>query len=105
MNEVIGFAAVIVSIFAGILFQNGRLDRVESRLTERMDKNQAEMSGRIDQLSARMDRMQSELNGRMDRMQSELNIRIDRIQADLIVFFRDLGRHDARIEAMEKKAS
>jgi hypothetical protein len=101
MNEVIGFGAVIVSIFAGILFQNGRLDRVESRLTERMDKNQAEMSGRMDQLNGRID----QLSARMDRMQLELNIRIDRIQADLIVFFRDLGRHDAKIEAMEKKAS
>lgn len=101
MNEVIGFGAVIVSIFAGILFQNGRLDRVESRLTERMDKNQAEMSGRMDQLNGRID----QLSARMDRMQSELNVRIDRIQADLIVFFRDLGRHDAKIEAMEKKSS
>jgi hypothetical protein len=76
MNEIIGFAAVIVSIFAGILFQNGRLDRVESRLAERIDKNH-----------------------------SELSARLDRMQAGLIVFYRDLGRHYAKIEALEKKAS
>ena len=72
MNEVIGFAAVIVSIFAGTLFNNSRFNSVD----------------------ARMDRMQVELNGRMDRM-----------QADLAQFYRDLGRHDAKIETLEKKAS
>jgi hypothetical protein len=83
MNEVIGFAAVIVSIFAGTLFNNSRFNSVD----------------------ARMDRMQVELNGRMDRMQVELNGRMDRMQADLAQFYRDLGRHDAKIETLEKKAS
>jgi prefoldin subunit 5 len=72
MNEVIGFAAVIVSIFAGMLFNNSRFSAIDVRL----------------------DRMQAELNGRMDRM-----------QADLSQFYRDIGRHDAKIETLEKKAS
>ena len=72
MNEIIGFAAVIVSIFAGMLFNNSRFRAIDGRL----------------------DRMQSELNGRMDRM-----------QADLSQFYRDLGRHDAKIDSLEKKAS
>ena len=72
MNEIIGFAAVIVSIFAGMLFNNSRFGAIDTRL----------------------DRMQGELNGRMDRM-----------QADLSQFYRDLGRHDAKIETLEKKAS
>jgi uncharacterized membrane-anchored protein YhcB (DUF1043 family) len=89
MNEIIGFAAVIVSIFAGMLFNNSRFSTIDAR---------------FDTVDSRMDRMQTELNGRMDRMQTELNDRMDRMQADLSQFYRDLGHHDAKIEALEKKA-
>jgi hypothetical protein len=83
MNEFIGFAAVIVSIFAGILFNNSRFGAIDARL----------------------DRLQSETDGKLDRMQTNLNGRMDRMQADLSQFYRDLGRHDAKIETLEKKAS
>ena len=59
MTEIIGFAVVIVSIFAGMLFNNSRFSAIEQRL--------------------------------------------DRMQADLSQFYRDLGRHDAKIEILEKK--
>jgi hypothetical protein len=101
MNEIIGFAVVIVTIFAGMLFNNSRFNLIDARFTStdaRLDHMQAELNGRID-------RMQTELNGRMDKMQTELNGRIDRVQGDLGQFFRELGRHDARIESIEKKAS
>jgi len=97
MNEVLGFAAVIVSILAAQLFNNARLNAVESRLEARIDRLQTEFNGR-------MDRMQTEFNGRLDRMHAELSGRMDRIQADLAQFFRELGRQDARIESIEKKA-
>jgi hypothetical protein len=61
MNEIIGFAAVIVSIFVGILFNNSHFNAIDARL--------------------------------------------DRMQSDLSQFYRDLGRHDAKIETLEKKAS
>jgi hypothetical protein len=61
MNGFIGFAAVIVSIFVGMLFNNARFGAIDARL--------------------------------------------DRMQADLSQFYRDLGRHDAKIETLEKKAS
>jgi uncharacterized membrane-anchored protein YhcB (DUF1043 family) len=90
MNEVIGFAAVIVSIFVGMLFNNSRFSAIDARL----DRMQSEMDGKFDHVQSRMDRMQSELSGRMDR-----------VQGDLGQFFRELGRHDAKIESIEKKAS
>jgi uncharacterized membrane-anchored protein YhcB (DUF1043 family) len=90
MNEIIGFAAVIVSIFVGMLFNSSRFNAIDARFSA---------------IDARLDRMQGELNGRMDRMQGELNGRMDRMQADLSQFYRDLGRHDAKIESIEKKAS
>jgi uncharacterized membrane-anchored protein YhcB (DUF1043 family) len=68
MNEIIGFAAVIVSIFAGMLFNNSRFNTIEARF-------------------------------------SSIDTRLDRMQADLSQFYRDLGRHDAKIESLEKKAS
>ena len=100
MNEIIGFAAVVVTIFAGILFNNSRFNLIDARFTSidaRLDHMQTELNGRID-------RLHNELNGRMDRMQAELNGRIDRVQGDLGQFFRELGRHDARIDSIEKKA-
>ena len=90
MNEIIGFAAVIVSIFVGMLFNNARFGAIDTRLNRMQD----EMNGKLDQMQSRMDRMQSELSGRMDRVQSDLG-----------QFFRELGRHDAKIESIEKKAS
>jgi len=75
MNKVLGFAAVIFSVLAAQLFNNSRLNAVESRL------------------ESRIDRMQTELTGRMDRM-----------QADLAQFYRELGRQAAKIESIEKKA-
>lgn len=116
MNEVIGFGAVIVSIFAGMLFNNGRfglidarLDQMERDLTKRIDEVRGELSGRIDRvqsdLRGRIDQVQADLIGRIDRVQTELGGRIDRVQADLSQFYMDLGRHDAKIEGLEKKAS
>jgi len=90
VNEIIGFAVVIVTIFAGILFNNSRFNAID---------------GRFAAIDARLDHMQTELNGRIDRLQAELNGRIDRVQGDLGQFFRELGRHDARIESIEKKAN
>ena len=90
MNEMIGFAVVIVTIFAGILFNNSRFNAIDARFNS---------------TDARLDHMQTERNGRIDHLQAELNGRIDRVQGDLGRFFRELGRHDARIESIEKKAS
>jgi hypothetical protein len=101
MNEIIGFAAVIVSIFAGMLFNNSRFNTIEGRFSSidtRLDRMQSETNDKFN-------RMQSETNDKFDRMQSEINGRLDRMQSDLSVFYRDLGRHDAKIESLEKKAS
>jgi hypothetical protein len=68
MNEIIGFAAVIVSIFAGMLFNNSRFNMIDSRFTA-------------------------------------IDARLDRMQADLSQFYHELGRHDAKIDHLEKKAS
>jgi uncharacterized membrane-anchored protein YhcB (DUF1043 family) len=93
MNEIVGFAAVIVSIFAGILLNNARLNKLEEKV-----------DARFNEVDRRFERMQAEINSRFERMQAEINGRFDRIQQDLIVFYRDLGRHDAKIEGLEKKA-
>jgi hypothetical protein len=94
MNEVYGFAAVIVMIFVGMLFNNNRFSSLESR----MDKMNSDLTGRID-------KMRSDLTGRIDRMESDLNMRLDRQQADLSQFYETLGRHDAKLEMLKKKAS
>jgi hypothetical protein len=66
MNEIIGFAAVIVSIFAGMLFNNSRFIMIDARF-------------------------------------NAIDARLDRMQADLSQFYRELGRHDVRIDNLEKR--
>lgn len=72
----IGIPSLLVLV--GIFLNNARFGAID---------------GRFSTIEARLDRMQADLNGRMDRM-----------QADLSQFYRDLGRHDAKIENLEKKA-
>ena len=45
------------------------------------------------------DRLESSLGSRMDRLET----RLDRIEADLREFYRTLGRHDARLDNLEKR--
>jgi acyl carrier protein phosphodiesterase len=47
MNEIIGFAAVIVSIFAGMLFNSSRFNAIDahfSAIDARLDRMQADLS-------------------------------------------------------------
>jgi uncharacterized membrane-anchored protein YhcB (DUF1043 family) len=101
MNEFIGFAAVIVSIFVGMLFNNARFGAIDTRLNRMQD----EMNGKFDRMQSETDGKFDQMHSRMDRMQSELSGRMDRVQGDLGQFFREIGRHDAKIESIEKKAS
>jgi hypothetical protein len=123
MTEIYGFAAVIVTIFVGMLFNNHQFGSIETRLNgidSRVDKMNSDLSGRINymgetlnaridqmktELTARIDHMGETLNVRMNHMDSNLNMRLDRQQSDLSQFYENLGRHDAKIEMLEKKAS
>jgi hypothetical protein len=77
MHDIWGFAAILVTILAGMYFNNRGLDKLETR---------------VDKLDDRM------IKG-FDKIES----RLDRMQADLSQFYRDLGDHAARIDMMEKK--
>jgi len=98
MNEVYGFAAVIFSIAVAQVFSNrqmnGRLDKVETSIKEVRTE-----------LVARIDRVQADLTARIDKVQADLTARIDRVQSDLNTFNRELGRHDSRLDGLERKAS
>jgi len=59
----------------------------------------------VDKLESRMDARFNSVDSRIDRMKTEIDGRLDRIQSDLSQFYRDLGDHGARIEALEKRAS
>jgi peptidoglycan hydrolase CwlO-like protein len=109
MNEVYGFAAVIFSIAVAQVFSNrqmnGRLDKVETSIKE----VRTELVARIDRvqadLTARIDKVQADLTARIDKVQADLTARIDRVQSDLNTFNRELGRHDSRLDGLERKAS
>jgi len=56
MTEIYGFAAVIVTIFVGMLFNNHQFGSIETRLNG---------------IDLRIDKMNSDLTGRIDRMESD----------------------------------
>jgi uncharacterized membrane-anchored protein YhcB (DUF1043 family) len=85
MHDLGGFAAILLAILAGAYFNNRGQDKLEAR---------------IDRLANRMDGLESRVNSGFDKIEA----RLDRMQSDLSQFYRDLGDHGARIEALEKRA-
>jgi hypothetical protein len=67
-------AMVLIAVLAGILFNNSKLDKLESRLDTRINS-----------------------------LESRVNAGFDRMQADMAQFYRILGQHDSRLDNLEKK--
>ncbi len=77
MHDAYTIGIPLLAIFAGIFLNNKQLDKLETRLDSRFD---------------RIDRRFDLLEGRMDKMQS-----------DLSQFYMILGKHDARLDSLERK--
>lgn len=90
MHDTITVGLPLLAILFGILLNQRATDKVEAK---------------VDKLETKMDTRFSTVDARIDRMQSEIDARLDRMQADLSQFYRDLGDHGARIDALEKRAS
>jgi tetrahydromethanopterin S-methyltransferase subunit G len=71
------FFVLLLSVLAGVIWQ-------------RVDYHQ--LSGRIEDLRSHVDRANDNLSGR-----------VDRVGDDLKQFYRDLGRHESRLDNIEKK--
>lgn len=78
MHDLIVVGVPLLAILAGILFNNSTSNSNTVKIEARIDK----VETRIDNLAARIDRM----------------------QADLSQFYMILGKHEGKIEALEKKA-
>jgi outer membrane murein-binding lipoprotein Lpp len=74
MEPVGPMAIVLLAVLAGILFNNSKLDKLESRL-----------------------------DARINSLESRVNAGFDRMQADMAQFYRILGQHDSRLNNLEKK--
>ncbi len=85
-------AMVLIAVLAGILFNNSKLDKLESRL-----------DARINSLEGRLDARITSLDTRINSLESRVNAGFDRMQADMAQFYRILGQHDSRLDNLEKK--
>ena len=81
MHDALTIGIPVLAILFGILWNQQGLRDLRN-----------DMTSRFNSADARLDRVQSEVNGRLDRM-----------QADLSQFYRTLGQHDAKLEALGKK--
>lgn len=81
MHDVIIVGIPLLAILAGIFFNNSNSNSNTVRIEARIDK----------------------LEGRVDRSESSLSARLDRMQADLSQFYMILGKHEGKIESLEKR--
>ncbi len=88
-------AMVLIAVLAGILFNNSKLDKLESRLDARISSSESNLDARITSLEGRLDARITSLEGRM-------NAGFDRMQAYMAQFYRILGQHDSRLDNLEK---
>jgi hypothetical protein len=77
MHDTITVGVPVLAILFGILLNQRGLERLDTRI----------------------DKLEAKIEARFTHMES----RIHRIQADLAQFYRSLGEHSARIEALEKR--
>ena len=50
----------------------------------------------------RSDKRLDSLESRLDRMEDKITSRIDRVDESLHRFYRELGEHDGRLQALER---
>jgi len=55
----------------------------------------------VEKLEKRMDGMEQRTDRRFDRVEG----RLDRIEADLREFYRTIGQHEIRMDALEKRGA
>ena len=80
MHDALNIGIPVLAILFGILWNQQGMRDLRKDLTARFHSTYA-----------RIDRVQSDVSGRLDRM-----------QANLSQFYRTLGQHDAKLEALEK---
>ena len=83
-HDNVQFVLILLSIFAGILFNNRGLDKLEARLAAL----QVEMGNRFNEVSNRF---------------NSVDARIDRIHQDFGTFHSVQGEHKAKIDALERR--
>jgi hypothetical protein len=92
MHDAITVGVPVLAILLGILLNQRGLERLESRV----DKLETRMDQRFDAVDRRFEGI--------DRRFDTIEARIDRIHADFGNFRQTLGQHDARLDAVEKRA-
>lgn len=88
MHDLLIIGVPLLAILAGIFLNNQQLDKLESR-----------MNARFTAMDTRFDKFEANVDSRFNRLES----RMDRMQADLSQFYTILGRHEVRLDVLEKR--
>jgi hypothetical protein len=93
-------AMVLIVVLAGILFNNSKLDKLESRLDARISSSESKLDARITSLEGRLDARITSLEGRLDAritsLEGRMNAGFDRMQADMAQFYRICSWRNSR---------
>jgi hypothetical protein len=64
---------------------------------------EAKIGGKTDGLNAKIDGKIGGIEGKMDGLRADLTSQINGLRNDIKEFYRTLGQHDARLDALERQ--
>ncbi len=88
MHDLLIVGVPLLAILAGIFLNNQQLEKLEARMTARFTA-----------MDSRFDKFESNVDSRFNRLES----RMDRMQSDLSQFYTILGKHEVRLDVLEKR--
>ena len=88
MHDLLIVGVPLWAILAGLFLNNQQLEKLDTRMTSRFTA-----------LDSRFDKFESNVDFRFNRLDSHM----DRMQSDLSRFFTILGKHEVRLDVLEKR--
>ena len=103
MHDVYTLGAPLLVILVGLIYNGQQVRDLRLEMRGMRDELRGEMVGMRDELRGEMHGMRDELRGDIQRLTTRMDVRLDGLHHDLTEFSREQGKHDARLDALEKQ--
>ena len=99
MHDVVVVGVPLLAILGGTFFNNQALLRLEARIDGRIDRLESEHKQTRDQLRGEIKDVRHDIK----ELRTDVTSLRSEIHREFEQFYRTLGQHDAKIEALEKQ--
>jgi predicted nucleic acid-binding Zn-ribbon protein len=100
MHDVVVVGVPLLAILGGMFFNSQALARVEARIDGRVDRLQSEVKQTRDELRGET----KDIRGDIRDLRTEMTSLRTEMHREFEQFYRTLGQHDAKIEALERQS-